>query len=533
MITRQTKPITVAILALGGQGGGALADWLIDVAECSGYIVQGTSVPGVAQRTGATIYYVELFPAAAAKAAGKDPVLALMPVPGNLDVVVAAELMEAGRAMMRGLVTPDRTALVASTHRIYAIGEKTAMGDGRARSAEVLEAATARARTTVMFDMEDLAQRSGSIISAVLLGAVAGSNLLPFPRAAYEQVLAADTRARDTNLAAFAAGIRRRPRRAGPDSAAAAAPVPPTPVQAAPGEAARCSTRAAALCPPEVMEMAVPGLRKVVDYQDPAYGSLYLDRLEPDRSPATGNSVGARHGWELSRETARHLALWMTFEDVFRVADLKTRGARFDRVRDEVRATPGQIVGVSEFMHPRVEEVCDALPARIGAYILVSPRLRGLLARVFHRGRRISTTRLRGFIMLYVLARLGRFRRHSLRFKVESARIEAWLAGVLEAAARSYDLGVEVVRCQRLVKGYGSTHERGLRNFDAVMAVYGHVRGRADAPGLIRTLRDAALGDEEGRALREAISGLGLAVLRPPQSPGGAKLVARRNSLYV
>ncbi len=497
-----SKPITIAVLALGGQGGGALADWLLEVAEHCGYLAQGTSVAGVAQRTGATIYYIEVFPEAEAKAAGKEPVLALMPVPGNVDVVVAAELMEAGRAMMRGFVTPDRTALVASTHRIYAIGEKTAMGDGRAKSADVLEAAGVRARTTVMFDMDELAQKTGSIISAVLLGAVAGSGLLPFPREAYEAVLGHDTRARDSNLAAFKAGCH---------GAAAKQPVVPAPVAHAAASAAGQALidRAAAFCPPELMEIVVPGLRKVVDYQDIAYGALYLDRLEPvvafDRQLG-----GARLGWDLARETARYLALWMAFEDVFRVADLKTRGSRIARVREEVRATPGQIVGVSEFMHPRVEEICDALPAPLGAYILSSPKLSGLLRRFFHHGRRIATTRLPGFVMLYTLARLGRFRRRSLRFKHETARIAAWLAAVIEAAGWSYDLGVEVACCQRLVKGYGDTHARGLRNFEAVMAVYRQVRGRADAPKVIRVLRDAALGDEEGRALAAAIGGLGL-----------------------
>ncbi len=500
-----TKPITIAVLALGGQGGGALADWLLEVAEHCGYLAQGTSVAGVAQRTGATIYYIEVFPEAEAKAAGKDPVLALMPVPGNVDVVVAAELMEAGRAMMRGFVTPDRTALVASTHRIYAIGEKTAMGDGRANSADVLEAAGVRARTTVMFDMDELAQKTGSIISAVLLGAVAGSGLLPFPREAYEAVLGADTRARDSNLAAFKAGYE------GADSKASApiatpAPVAHTAVSAA-GQA--LLDRAAAFCPPELMEMVAPGLRKVVDYQDLAYGSLYLDRLEPvvafDRQLG-----GARLGWELARETARYLALWMAFEDVFRVADLKTRSARMQRVRDEVRASAGQIVGVSEFMHPRVEEICDALPAALGAYILRSPSLSGWLRGFFHHGRRVTTTRLPGFVMLYTLARLGRFRRGSLRFKHENARIEAWLASVQEAAGWSYDLGVEVACCQRLVKGYGDTHARGLRNFETVMAVYKQIKGRPDAPKVIRTLREAALGDEEGRALAAAVGGLQL-----------------------
>ena len=75
--------ITIAILAMGGEGGGVLADWLVDLAEHERILAQTTSVPGVAQRTGSTIYYLELFPEAA-PAAGKEPVLALLPVPGSL-----------------------------------------------------------------------------------------------------------------------------------------------------------------------------------------------------------------------------------------------------------------------------------------------------------------------------------------------------------------------------------------------------------------------------------------------------------------
>ena len=81
--------ITIAIMALGGQGGGVLADWIIALAERENYTAQGTSVPGVAQRTGATIYYIELFPKS-----GQAPVLALSPMPGDVDILIAAELME-------------------------------------------------------------------------------------------------------------------------------------------------------------------------------------------------------------------------------------------------------------------------------------------------------------------------------------------------------------------------------------------------------------------------------------------------------
>lgn len=121
-------PISIVISATGGQGGGVLSNWIADVAEHNGYLVQATSVPGVAQRTGATIYYIELFPKDAAERAGRDPVLALMPIPGQVDVLIAAELMEAGRAVLRGLANPERTTVIASSHREYSVVEKAVMG---------------------------------------------------------------------------------------------------------------------------------------------------------------------------------------------------------------------------------------------------------------------------------------------------------------------------------------------------------------------------------------------------------------------
>ena len=185
-----TEPIKIAILAMGGEGGGVLADWILELAEHNGYIAQTTSVPGVAQRTGATIYYVELYPRAQAERDGAMPVLALMPLPGDVDVVLASELMEAGRAVQRGLVTPDRTTLIASTHRVYSIAEKIALGDGRADSANLIAHAQRAAKTFVRFDMAQAAEQAGSVISAVLFGALAGTGVLPFSRAQFEATIA-------------------------------------------------------------------------------------------------------------------------------------------------------------------------------------------------------------------------------------------------------------------------------------------------------------------------------------------------------
>ena len=155
-----SRPIAIAITAMGGQGGGVLADWIVSLAEAEGWVAQSTSVPGVAQRTGATIYYVEIIQAPP----GAQPVLALMPVPGDVDIVIAAELMEAGRAIQRGLVSPDRTVLIASTHRALSMVEKIKPGDGVADSALVLEAAAGLSKRFLAADMQAVAERAGSVI---------------------------------------------------------------------------------------------------------------------------------------------------------------------------------------------------------------------------------------------------------------------------------------------------------------------------------------------------------------------------------
>ena len=203
MSTMIPKPIKIVVMALGGQGGGVLSGWIADVCEKAGFLSQSTSVPGVAQRTGATIYYVEAFPAAAARAAGETPVLALMPTPGDVDIVIASELMEAGRAILRGFVSADRTTLITSTHRVYAIGEKSHLGSGMKNADRILAAASEKSRSFIGFDMEALATENGSVISATLFGALAGSAALPIERSLFEDTIRASGKAVETNLAAF------------------------------------------------------------------------------------------------------------------------------------------------------------------------------------------------------------------------------------------------------------------------------------------------------------------------------------------
>ena len=42
LIGTQLRPITMAILAMGGEGGGVLSDWTVLLAEENGYYAQST-----------------------------------------------------------------------------------------------------------------------------------------------------------------------------------------------------------------------------------------------------------------------------------------------------------------------------------------------------------------------------------------------------------------------------------------------------------------------------------------------------------
>ena len=486
------KSINIAIIAMGGQGGGVLSKWILDLAQAQGYLAQYTSVPGVAQRTGATIYYIELFPAHLAAKQKQKPVLALTPIPGDVDIVIASEMMESGRALMRGFVSAD-TVLIASDHRDYAITEKQEMGDGRRDLSNVRALSQKTAAQYICFDMDKAARAAGSVISSVLFGALAGSGALPFERGVFEKTITESGRAVDANLRGFALGYEKAKSKTREDNTPK-----PNKLNVPSASVAPLLARMKKDFPPHAHYMITEGLKKLVDYQDPDYAGLYLDRLGEF---AALDSV--KKDWRLTKDMARYLALAMSYEDTVRVADLKIRAARFERFRSEVKAADKQIVNVSEYMHPRLQELCDVLPAPIGRAVLKT----GFLNIFFKKGRRITTTNLRGFLLLSCLAKLKFMRRKSLRYKAETARIETWTADVKNAAASNYELACELAGLQRLVKGYGDTHERGLENAAKIMAVYPNFEAQVEAAGKLKALKEAALKDEEGAELMKALAG--------------------------
>ena len=500
------RPFTILVAALGGEGGGVLADWIVDAALHEGFPVQSTSIPGVSQRTGATTYYLELYPQRAPANLVKQPVMALLPSPGAIDLMAASELVEAGRAMQNAFVTADRTTLVASSHRIYATSEKVVPSDGRYASEKIIAAAPQLARRAILFDMSELAQQAGTVINAVLFGAMAGSGSLPLSRDACEAAIRGAGKGGEASLRGFALGYSH----ASGELTMAALPV----------------SRQAAPMAPQVdrvsreFPMAMHGLlndavRRLSDYQDAAYAEQYLDRVRP--LIAVEREIGAAdHAYPLASEAARLMLLWMAYEDVIRVADLKSRASRFLRLRAEAGAKSGQPLVVVDYLKPGAEEIADVLPEALAVRLRRWAEQRRSRGRPTDFGLRLRSSSISGFLALRLLALLKPWRRQAARFKAEQRAIERWLGAIHRFGLASLDreLVSEIIQCAALLRGYGDTQRRGREAFEQIFDTLleneaAAVKGLGRLTEAIRNIRHAALANPDAPPPALAVSGSG------------------------
>jgi indolepyruvate ferredoxin oxidoreductase, beta subunit len=495
-----TRPITVLVAALGGEGGGVLTSWIVAAAEAQGLPVQSTSIPGVAQRTGATTYYIEIVPVPWPKLGGKRPVLALAPGVGDVDVVLASELMEAGRAIAGGFVSKDRTLLVSSTQRVYLTTEKMAMGDGRYDQDRLIKAAHDTAQTSLMVDMEALARESGAIVNAVMLGLLAGCGRLPIPVEEFEAAIRADGKAVESNLKGFRAGLAAAKR-----GTSIAAP-PGKRTRQAKTDLASLEHEIATSLPEVAREIMTEGVRRLAAYQDVVYARLYLDRLDVIRLADTAGDAKGK----LLRETARHLAVRMSFEDVIRVAQAKIAPERFARIEKDMGVNAEQPYAVVEYLKPGIEEMCQILPAPLARRIIALAERHNWLGK-FHVGMEINSRSISGYLRFLMLAKLRRWRRWMYRYQVEQAAIEAWLTLIADAARVSSGLALEVAECARLIKGYGDTHKRGTANYETIVervirpTLARHVPA-GQGVDAVASARTAALVDPDGESLARCLA---------------------------
>jgi indolepyruvate ferredoxin oxidoreductase beta subunit len=352
-------------------------------------------------------------------------------------------------------------------------------------------------------DMDRLCQESGTLVSAVMLGAIAGSGLLPFSREHYEAVLAGPSKAAQASLRGFASAFDLVTRQREQAQYVEQVMKPAAPKLAA---SAVLPDDVATKFPAVLHPLMGLAHQRLVEYQGPAYARLYVQRLER-LLDAESASADAAH--PVTAETTRWLALWMAFDDIIRVADLKSRASRWDRVTQEVKAKEGDVLKVYDHFKPGVPEMAALLPQGLANKLLRWDRARVAKGQApWALPIKVARHALWGMASLRLLASLRVLRPLGSRYATEQALIEEWLGGIESATRQSPALGLELARCGQLIKGYGSTNERGKDN---LLHILRHVCGAASAVPLaeqaaaVARIRQAALQDEAGQALDQAL----------------------------
>lgn len=476
--TMQTKSDLVKIMipAVGGQGGGVLTEWLVQAFFLEDYDVQGISLPGLSQRGGSTVYYLEAHPKTASH--DKSVIFAQFPVPGEVDVIISQEFLELGHALELGYGS-DKTAIITSTHRIYSTLEKMPIGSGIYSDENLRKIATSFSSRFIELNALDIAKRNGMdelAVNAILLGALSASaGVLALDKKSYIDAIENFGVAVKSNLKAFEIGweivnsrkhaeTNNRPRTVWEKYIGDRVDkLEDNLREDYLGRVSRIETE----YPESLREILAEALYRLIDYQGVWYADKYLREVKEiydiDNKLRSG-------GFKLTENFAKNMGLLMSYEDGIRVAELKIKSDRFKRIREEMRVRDDQIFKVIDYLRPDAEEIYGLLPNFIVSPVLSFTRS-GFFKKIWKRtkpltmGQTPTTNSFTGFLRLWFLTKMKFLRPLSYRYKKEHAVIVKYTAAIKSYAEYDYKLAVLVSKSAQMIKGYGKVRRRTINAF--------------------------------------------------------------------
>ncbi len=193
------------------------------------------------------------------------------------------------------------------------------------------------------------------------------------------------------------------------------------------------------------------------EYQGDAYAKLFLRHIEPFRDA----------GPELLGQVVKGVVRRMAYNDIIRVAQIKLRPGRLNQLKREAGASEADVVRVTEFFRPGINEIADILPSPLGRRLSAWAEAKQRRLR-FSWPMAIRSNTITSFLILRFLAALRPLRRISYRYRTERAALDAWLADIAKALNLDPALALEIAKNARLIKGYGDTYVRGRAAFDAI-----------------------------------------------------------------
>ena len=445
------KKISILITALGGEGGGTLMTWILDCARKHDLFVQGTSVPGVAQRTGSTSYYIEI--CESNYEVGKEPVLSMYPIAGMVDLVVSSELLETARVMERGFVHPDRTTLVSSNSRKLTNTEKSDLYDGMFASNKIIETGTKMSKNSIFLDLQNIAEKASTIISSPMFGAIAATKILPWEKEISESVFDANEFGKNS-LEGFRLAFDKISNKnvilenKGIDK-----------------ESNKADKISISIDVPESLKKIIYlSMERCKEYQNMEYANLFLNRI-----CELINKIDQKNKNSLSiiENSARRLCLWMVYEDISRVAQLKISKNRVEKIKKEVNLKNDQLLIVKDYFKPGVDEIIAIMPNRLGKWLSNNKKLFKLFPFV-GKGIKINVLSISGYILMRILSSIRKIRPYSYRYIQESKEIDLWLEAMKYSLEKSTKFADQLSNLPHLLKGYGDTWIRGKEKYSKV-----------------------------------------------------------------
>ncbi|MGH7808043.1 MAG: indolepyruvate oxidoreductase subunit beta family protein, partial [Thermodesulfobacteriota bacterium] len=474
IMERKSELVKILIPAVGGQGGGVLTEWLVQAFLLEGFDAQGISLPGLSQRGGSTVYYLESF--LQANSSKKPVIFSQYPVPGDVDIILAQEFLELGRVLELGYGS-NKTTIVSSTHRVYSAPEKMPIGSGIYSEENLRKLATAFSSLFIGFNALELAKENGLDelgINGILLGALGASEVLPLSEATYLKAIEQRGVALKNNLKAFRIGWDHIIDGNHTLSKSAsqkkweelknerAEELPSTKIK----EYLELIERVEKDYPLRLREILAEALFRLIDYQDASYVEKYLN----DLSRVHDIDKTMKGGLRITELFAKNLALLMTYEDGIRVAELKIKPKRFQRIKEEMRLRDDQVFHVIDYLKPDAYEIYGLFPN-----ILVAPIIRFTESRLFQRfwpqnkkitfGQKPVTTSFLGSLRLWLLTRFKFIRPYSHRYHNEHALIKKYKTAVEKFTPLSYETGCLVAKSGQMIKGYGNVRRRTMNAF--------------------------------------------------------------------
>lgn len=471
---RKSELLKILIPAVGGQGGGVLTEWLVQAFVLEGFEVQSIGLPGLSQRGGSTVYYVEAHPKIGSES--KRVIFSQYPVPGDVDVILSQEFLELGRVLEQGYGS-ERTTVVSSTHRVYSTLEKMPVSSGIYSEENLKRLAGAFSQSFIGFNALEKAKENGMDelgINAILLGALAASEALPINETSYLKAIETAGVSVKSNLKGFRVGWDyvklkssdriesesqkkweefKKERSEKLDSVKRE-------------EYLRLVSKIEIIYPTRLREILAEALFRLTDYQDVWYAERYLDDLK--RVYEIDQEM--KGGFKVTESFAKNLALWMSYEDGIRVAELKISPHRFKRIKEEMRLRDDQVFHVIDYLKPDAYEIYGLLPNILVAPFVGIARSR-LFRKILPKNKKITleqkpvTTSFAGSLTLRLLAKFKFIRPLSYRYRNEHSLIKKYKEDVEKFTVLNYELGCLVAKSGEVIKGYGDVRRRTMNAF--------------------------------------------------------------------